>query len=623
MNFYQHQDRARRKTALLVLYFVLAVAVIAAAINGVVFVAMRFNAPTPTTWQAWLATPYWRWTSVALLAVIGAGSGYTSLRLAGGGVALANMIGARRLSAASDDERARQLRNVVEEMSIASGTPPPALYVLDDEPAINAFVAGTRPTATVMVVTRGALDTFTRDELQGVVAHEFSHIFHQDMRINMRLMGILAGILLISRIGRTMMRAGSNSREKSAWQAALIGFALFVIGYLGVVLGSIIQAAVSRQREYLADASAVQFTRNPLGIAGALYRIFQHRGGSRLRSPHAGDLAQFCIGESVRPAFAGLLATHPPLAKRIAAIAPGFVPRAEVAVAPDSAAPPLAMSAPPRAPFVTLVPREIALSVGTVGRASQASYARDLHGALPAELRAAAAGGAPAPLVYAVLLAAAPAVARDAAMHAVTVNAGQGTARSAADLLSALEPLTPSARLSVFNLALPELQTLDSAARVRVRDTVAAVIAADKRVSVLEFALQWILDDHLAKHAARAVAVRHFKFSAVADALRTVLAVLAWAGSGERASAEAAYRRAFTPFGLGPVDLPPREGLSLSALAPALAQLAALSPLLKKNVIGACADSVIHDGLVTGTEAALLQAIALSLDCPLPPLPAA
>lgn len=231
MNFYEHQDRARRRTGLLVALFLLAVAIIVLAVNAVGLLAASSSQDAAQNWQAWLASPYGWWTTGSVLGLIGAGTGYTSLRLAGGGKALAKMVGARPLRAASDDKD-RQLRNVVEEMSIAAGTPQPTLYVLDNETAINAFVAGTRPTQTMMIVTRGALDAFTRDELQGVVAHEYSHIFHEDMHVNMRLMGMLAGILLISRMGRGLMRVGGNSGEKRGGQAALLGFALFAIGEL-------------------------------------------------------------------------------------------------------------------------------------------------------------------------------------------------------------------------------------------------------------------------------------------------------------------------------------------------------------------------------------------------------
>ena len=621
MNFYEHQDRARRRTGFLATLFLLAVAMIVLAVNAVVLLAASSAQSAPQNWHSWLTSPYWWWTTGSVLGLIGAGSGYTALRLAGGGKALADMVGARPLCAANDAQE-RQLRNVVEEMSIASGTPQPALYVLDNEAGLNAFVAGTRPTQTVMVVTRGALDAFTRDELQGVVAHEYSHIFHDDMRVNMRLMGMLAGILLISRLGRGLMRVGGNSSEKSGGQAALLGFALFVIGYLGVVLGSLIQAAISRQREFLADASAVQFTRNPHGIAGALYRI-AHAGGSRLVSAHAGDLGHFCFGEATRSGFAGWFATHPPLAARIEAVAPGFVPRMEGATSSSRLRPVSNRAVPGVARGAMaiggLAPAMVADSAGTLGARESAAAT---HAGLPQALLEAARGSAPVACVYALLISAEPVAARAAAIAAIASHDSDAAVVQVRALLPACAGMAIAARLPLLNLALPALQNLAPELRLRVRQTIAAVVAADGDLSLFEFAAARILDDHLGDDAARAVQVRHFSFAAVAEPLRLVLAGLAWAGARDAAPAQAAFLRAYRPFSLGVVHLPAREDLAASALTAALIELAALSPLLKKNVITACADCVIEDGRVMPAEAELLQAIALSLDCPLPPLPA-
>ncbi|MCC6706294.1 MAG: M48 family metallopeptidase [Gammaproteobacteria bacterium] len=615
MSFYEHQDRARARTVQLLVLFALAVVIIVACINAVMFALGLSQAAAPHTWRSWLASAYGGWTSLSVLAVMGAGSAYTSLRLAGGGKALAAMIGARRVAGRAADAREQQLRNVVEEMSLASGTPAPALYVLDGESALNAFVAGTRPTETVMVVTRGALEAFTRDELQGVVAHEFSHVFHEDMRLNMRLMGMLGGILLVSRAGRGLMRVGRDSSEKSTAQVALLGLALFVIGYLGVLLGSVIQAAISRQREFLADASAVQFTRNPDGLASALYRI-GNSGGSRLHSAHADSLAHFCFGEAVRPALAGLLATHPPLAARIAAIAPNFEPGR---VRADDVAPPATGhgargSAQPAA---SLAAASIAASVG---RFAASAAARVLHDGLPPTLLDAARGEAPTAVTYALLLAATPGAEHAKAWEVLRQREGDASVARVKALLPHFIGLEIQARLPLLNLALPNLTALSAAERTSVRNTLAAIIDADGELSFFEFAVQRIVEDHLAERAARALAVRHFSFANVRDALCKTLAALAWGGSEGRDAAEAAFLRAWRPFSLGMEPLPARQDVTARALVSALAELAALSPLLKQNVISACADCVLEDGRVHAVEAELLQAIALSLDCPLPPL---
>lgn len=617
MNFYQHQDRARRRSVHLLVYFALAVVLLVAAVNAVLYLIMRTQASAPQDWLSWLYSAYGGWTSALVLGLVSGGSVYTTLRLAGGGKALAAMLGARALTGPPASSSERQLRNVVEEMSIASGTPVPTLYVLDHEAGINAFVAGTRPTEAVLVVTRGALDAFTRDELQGVVAHEYSHILHQDMRINMRLMGILAGILLLSRLGRSLMRAGDAGDGKSAGQFALFGLALFLIGYLGVLLGALIQAAVSRQREFLADASAVQFTRNPDGIAAALYRI-AHGGGSRLVSAHAADLAHFCFAASVGRRGEGWFASHPPLAVRIAAIAPHFVASGsspnKVRAARDV---PREERTPTLVPGAAFAPAAVAETVGHFAPREQAAAALD---AIPAILRDAARGEQAVPLIYALLLASTPNQNHHAALAAVSTHEAAASARQVASLLPCFADLTDNVRLPLLNLALPRLKTLSPHERLRLRTTVSAIIEADGRLSFCEFALQRILEDHLADGAGRAVPVRHFKFAAVAASLRVVCASLAWEGARDAASAATAFQRAYLPFSVGMAVLPARDSVTPQLLGPALAELAALTPLLKRNVIAACADCALEDGRLQAREAELLQAMALSLDCPLPPL---
>ena len=382
MNFYQHQDAARHRSGLLIGYFVAAVILIVVLINLVVYWAMIAAGGVPVAPSDWIREPYILFVSLAVIGVIALSSLWTTLRLRGGGKALAKMVGARRVDPSSSDPAERQLMNVVEEMSIASGVTVPELYVLDDEPGINAFVAGTRPSETVMVVTQGALDNFSRDELQGVVAHEYSHIFNQDMSLNMRLMGFLAGILFIGQIGRILLHSGANSRGKNSSQFALVGLAVFIIGYIGIFFGNLIKAAVSRQREFLADASAVQFTRHPDGIGGALLKIRNHTQGSTLNSGHADDLSHFCFGASIANSFGGLMATHPPLDKRIAAVSPHLldVSSGTNDSTPHASSEGLDSAATPFSGFAggEVSATNIAASVGTVN-AEHLAYAHDFR----------------------------------------------------------------------------------------------------------------------------------------------------------------------------------------------------------------------------------------------------
>ncbi|MDZ4199116.1 MAG: M48 family metallopeptidase, partial [Kiritimatiellia bacterium] len=327
MDFFSHQEDARRKTRLLVFYYGLAVALILVSVYLVLVIGLGAAASgEEESVIRWWNPQLFLSVSVGLLALIGAGTLYKIHQLAQGGEFVARSLGGRRVDPATTDVAERRLLNVVEEMAIASGAPVPPVFVMEEK-GINAFAAGMTPSDAVIGVTRGCLETLTRDELQGVMAHEFSHILQGDMRLNLRLMGVLHGILLIALAGYFLFRSSlsaprSRSRENKdggglRFALVLLGLALLVIGYIGVVFSKLIKSAVSRQREFLADASAVQYTRNPSGIAGALRRIAGYSGGSRILSPEAEEASHLFFANSLSSAWAGLLATHPPLSERI------------------------------------------------------------------------------------------------------------------------------------------------------------------------------------------------------------------------------------------------------------------------------------------------------------------
>ncbi|HEX5636400.1 MAG TPA: M48 family metalloprotease, partial [Gammaproteobacteria bacterium] len=331
MDFFTRQDQARRKTWLLILYFVVAIAATVLVVNVVVDTALRLlfvysdiTSPGSSKYtRGWLGSNTWVYVSLMTIGVIVSGSLYKLLRLSDGGVAVALMVGAIPVVASSKNPADKTFTNVVEEMAIASGMPVPQLFVLENETSINAFVAGFRPTEAVMVVTRGALEQLDRDELQGVVGHEFSHILNGDMRINLRLLAILAGILLIGKIGEVMMRGAKEGEGRGALFILLFGLALYLVGYTGLFFGRVIKAAISRQREFLADAASVQFTRNPRGLTGALFKIQGSDSGTILQNDYAEDLSHMCIAEAMN--VNSWLATHPPLAVRIQAIDPSYL----------------------------------------------------------------------------------------------------------------------------------------------------------------------------------------------------------------------------------------------------------------------------------------------------------
>lgn len=639
MNFFEQQAKARRRTGLLVIPFVMAVVLIIVTLNAVAWLALA-QAQDPSkpalSLQAWLALPYWIWISLGTLAVICIGSLKTMLELRGGGTALAEMVGARKIDMDSKDADERRLINVVEEMSIASGTPMPLLYVLDDEPSINAFVAGLRPTETVLVVTKGAMQGFTRDEMQGVIGHEYSHVFNGDMRLNMRLMGVLAGILLIGQIGRFILRSVRHGRGKGKGQAALIGLAMLVVGYVGLFFGALIKAAISRQREFLADASSVQFTRNPGGIAGALYRIQQHAEGSRLQSSHADDVSHFCFGEAAASGFTSLMATHPPLEQRIKAIDPYFISRqraervaAHAKAAAEQATPStLSLNMPGQAAGFAgggsgsgvVSGAQIAASVGNVTTAHLA-LAEKIHAGMSDEVLAALHRPETAPAVcYALVLAGMEAAARPIGIRLLRAGDDDAVAASVEKLLPAIAARGADGRLPLVNLAIPALKGLPLTDRERTLNVLESLIKSDHRLTVFEFVLLTILREHLAAGAAQDVPVRYFKFDAVKSEIQLLIGVLARAGSRNVSDAQATYTLGMKQFLRDPGTLTPAEQCTLPALEAALKKLEQLTPMLKKSVVEACADCVIRDGKVLPAEAELLQAVAVALDCPMPPL---
>jgi len=402
VDFFERQDKARRNTKLLVFYFSLAVLSLILAVNiAVSLIFTGFTAANSIDEPSigWSRSELLFWVTIGTLAVILIGSVFKSLQLARGGSAVAELLDGRLINSNTSDADERKVLNVVEEMSIASGVPVPQVYVMDSEAGINAFAAGHSASDAAISVTRGCMKMLSRDELQGVIGHEFSHILNGDMRVNLRLMGLVFGILCLTVIGRILIRTSGRKNP-----LPLLGLALIIIGWAGVFFGRLIQAAVSRQREVLADASAVQFTRNPSGLAGALKKIGGLTDGSRINSPHAEEASHLFFANGLGDS---LFATHPPLVERIRALDPSFdgrFPRviqerpSDVSPAPGAAQ----LSRPPQIPGLPLVQAEGGgfaapfisqhAVIANIGQATtqHLRYAVDFHQAIPPRLEAAA-----------------------------------------------------------------------------------------------------------------------------------------------------------------------------------------------------------------------------------------
>lgn len=593
-------------------------------VYGLSVTLIGFQGTDPATGQALWIPRWWNpelfWMVIlGVGAVVGGGSLYKTRQLRGGGHVVAEHLGGRPLSGDTTDTRERILLNVVEEMAVASGTPTPPVYVLDDEAGINAFAAGFTPSDAVIGVTRGAIEQFTRDELQGVIAHEFSHILNGDMRLNIRLMGVLHGILILGILGYFLLRSslysgavrGRSNRDQSAMIWIGLGVGLSVIGFLGSFFGKWIKAAVSRQREFLADASAVQFTRNPQGISRALKRIGGFETGSKMLSPNTPEASHLFFGQAVSES---LFATHPPLEERIRRLDPAF----------DSDQTPIAPSptvaAGETAGFASEGGSRRVNMVAQTGRPTLAhlDYAASLLAGLPEVIRQAAheTYGARA-LVYGLLL------DRDAAVRRKQLSdlgetADPGVARLTEQLASPMASLDSSLALPLMDLLVPALRQLSPAQYAVFNANVDRLIRADDRIDLFEWTLQRLLRSHLRPHF-EAGAPRRVRFSSLA-ALREPCAVLLSALASAGSAGGGGFLRAASRLGLPDlVQLEP-VACGLADLDVALLDLADAAPRLKREILEAATDCIADDGQVNRVEAELIRATADSLGCPMPPM---
>lgn len=643
MDFFEHQERARRKTTLLVVYFIVAVVLIIlavyVAVAGVLFYgeARIGHGRTDTLWFPDLFAA----VSLGTIVLVAGGSLFKMIELSSGGETVARALGGRRVAANTRDLGERILLNVVEEMAIASGTPVPPVFLLDEEAGINAFAAGTAPQNAVIGITRGAVDTLSRAELQGVIAHEFSHVLNGDMRLNIRLIGLLNGILLIAAIGYILMRSGSSSSSSSSKKGSnplpLLGLCLYVIGYVGVFFGHLIKSAVSRQREFLADASAVQFTRLPDGIAGALKKIGGLVSGSRLKTSRAEEASHMFFGNGLGAPFMQWLATHPPLEERIRRIDPTFdgnfptvqkfshspqeLVEPHALAARHAAAPQTATVA--GAPSFAFDPEAAVAQVGSP-RHEHLEYAAALVGSLPPEL----VRGVHDPLgavaiIYALLLGYESEV-RQAQLDYLADKAAGPAYQETLRLVPLVERVQAREKLPLVSMALPVLQGLSPSQLEAFRDDVTCLIKADKRVSLFEYAVHRLVLKRLLPRLERQPTkeLRYTSLAPLASAASGLLSTLAHSGTRDDDQALRAFQLGAEKLSASGarVELWPRDQCGLKAVDTALDQLARASLPIKKRVIEACAACIGADGHVTVEEGELLRVISDALDCPMPPL---
>jgi Zn-dependent protease with chaperone function len=642
--FFEHQDQARRNTRVLVSLMALGVFVMGCAIYALLALVEQKGVSRLTSAGALYTAPLFQpelFLSCLLgtAAIVGLASGSRVLSLRGGGGQIAEMMGGRLVSGSPRDVLEKRLLNVVEEMAIASGVPVPQVFLLDGEEGINAFAAGFTPDDAAVAVTRGCLEKLTRDELQGVIGHEFSHVLNGDMRLNIRLMGVVFGIVCIGLLGRLLMRVGSTSgylassrRERDSSPGAalfVLGLGVVVIGSVGELFGKLIRAAVSRQREFLADASSVQFTRNPSGIAGALQKIGGFSQGASMQAVHAEEASHFFFGDIHKRLFDGsILATHPPLSERIKRIDPSFrgeFPEVGPGIAQPDEMPASGFAARSAGDAAqAAVATDAASVVSRVGSASPQSLeqGKRLLDSVPQALRAVASTPFSAcATVYALLLSDDVNVA-GAQRAQIDALAGPYLLAETQRLAPAVAALARRDRLPLVALLAPALRQLSRDQRATFSHTVQALIDADQAVSIFEYVLGQTLRERLSDDtpAHARSRVRYNAFTAVHDELELLLSLLAHAGDFDGTGARSAFAAGASRLAGERLTLLPASTRLLSGLSDALAQLRALAPQLCAQVVDACAHVVLEDRRVTDDEETLLCAVCDALGCPLPPL---
>jgi len=624
LDFFGAQAESRRRTAVLVVSFALAVCVVVAIVYaallvvagtvppGVVVPGMHvpLGAPSQGPAPVELLQPGLLVAAAAgVLAVTGLGATYHAVRLsAGGGEAVAQMLGGVPVDRATAEPAERRLVNVVEEMAIASGLPVPRLYVLPREESINAFAAGYTPGHSVVAVTRGALERLDRDELQGVLAHELSHVLNADTRLDLRLMAAVGGLTVLALVGRVILRNVSFRSRDSRGPGAilLVGVAFLVAGALGALCGKLVRFAVARQREWLADASAVQFTRNPDGLAGALRKIAEE--GSAILDPHAPEAAHIFFASSATGFLSGLFSTHPPIEERIRRLSPRAVATAAATPARPAPLAPVAPGAAPLPPGLAARPasEHVALAAGLLERLppAVAAAAREPLGARS--------------IAFALLLGDAP----DLRERQLALLARRDAALSAETrrLSPAVSGLARADRMALLGLALPALDAL-SPAQAEALEADLGDLAAGGADSPFEPAVRRAVLRRLARDAGAPPRPQMRLLDEAGPECLQILSTIAWSGGRDPAAAQAALDAGVRALGVaGPWRLLPPDRAGPDRLDAALAALDRGAPALKARLLGACVATALADSRVTVEEAEVVRAVSAALGLPMPPV---
>ena len=651
MDFFEHQERARQKTHLLVFYFLLAVIGIIVAIYFLSLAASAFFQGNHSL--GGIPRTLWR---PGLFLAVSAGTGATiflastfkTMQLSGGGKVIAMELGGRKVDTNTSDLHERRLLNIVEEMAIAAGLPVPDVYVMDKEQSINAFAAGRSHSDAVISVTRGCMKLLSRDELQGVVAHEFSHILNGDMKLNMRLIGLLFGILFLALVGEIIMRgvlrggqfARSNRKGSGGGVLAIlaIGLGLMLVGYIGLFFANLIKASISRQREFLADASAVQFTRNPDGLAGALKKLGAPGGGSIITHPMATDASHLFFGNALKR---NLFATHPPLAERIKRLVPQW----------DGKFPPVKL--PPingekesgnhhqikgahrpvysagmflegEQDSVHMTGSEALESMGSV-HPEQIEFGRQMLAHLPDQwIKLCRHEPGAQAIVFALLLSQDDAL-KNAELSQLRQSTDERTFQISVSLQKDIARIHSAVKLGLLDLCIPTLRRLSPTEYERFHQITTDLIECDRQVNLFEFTLQKIVSRHLDTyfHQLPLPQIRYRKIDKLLHETAVLISTLAALGnSADHEAIQEAFRTGaahIEEITHTSVPFLSEDQCGLDQIGNSLDRFAQATPTVKKQLIVACSLCLMTDHAMTSHEAELVRAIADTIGCAIPP----
>ncbi|MDJ0938229.1 MAG: M48 family metallopeptidase [Woeseiaceae bacterium] len=638
MNFFEAQDRARRASKWLVVVYLVATALIVLGVTSIVGAAIYMLSESHNSVEQFVfyQSPTLVGTAIFTALFIVGATLYKTAALASGGGRVAAALGGTQVSADTTDPLRRRLRNVVEEMAIASGLPVPEIYVLEEEPGINAFAAGFSPGDAAVAVTRGALELLDRDELQGVIAHEFSHILNGDMRLNIRMMGVLFGIIVLGLIGRLVLRGGYHTgvgrRGRGAPVVFLVGVGLSLLGAIGVFFARIIKAAVSRQREYLADASAVQFTRQSAGIASALKKIGGFAPASYITAADPEEVSHMLFGSGSK--LFGPFATHPPLTDRIKALDPSFkesdFPRVdpvaarligEVAAASERVE---GVTSALASSGTVVLPESIADTVGQPD-SEHIEYARGLRAAIPDSLYDAAHS-----LELSLLLCIALVLDRDgrsleSQLRLVEERLGADRTRQVKSYFNELEATGAEFRLPLLEVAFPALKARPAPQLAYLLELASRLIEVDGDIDLYEYCFYRLLRINIGQSLGPVSSSKPRRASkrALRKAAIDLLAVLADQGHDADADKRAAFAAGLEVFGewaAGTAFSPPEALVRTATLDASLDLLLRLNGKARRQLVRAISAVAGHDRRLTVTEAELIRIVCASLECPLPPL---